>query len=245
MPCSYRPRWDLHARPLRHLGAAFRSFNGVGSHEQYFRGSVTRPARSLSTLRRRGHPTSTQDSLPAAGQLCRAGLATRRVPMRGFKSSYPPRPGFAWRNERLQFGYWDAPDFLVDRPTWLGTGVSIGPRGAYDAQGLWTERTDASAQYIVTRSLMLPNGPFPRSRLTVDELMSIGYQVWQHGQSANSKNRFMPVVLPDKGVIWVGAQRFPNTSAISSVFPFWDDLTDQNGCGRCKLKITPWPESEV
>jgi hypothetical protein len=30
-----------------------------------FRGSITRPAASLSTLRRRGHPAPTQDSLPA------------------------------------------------------------------------------------------------------------------------------------------------------------------------------------
>src|SRR6516164_2824192 len=30
----------------------------------YFRGSITRPAHSLSTLRRMGHPTATQDSLP-------------------------------------------------------------------------------------------------------------------------------------------------------------------------------------
>jgi|SRR6516225_5003596 len=30
----------------------------------YFRGSITRPAHSLSTLRRMGRPTATQDSLP-------------------------------------------------------------------------------------------------------------------------------------------------------------------------------------
>ena len=33
-----------------------------------FRGSITRPAHSLSTLGREGHPSTTQDSLPAAGQ---------------------------------------------------------------------------------------------------------------------------------------------------------------------------------
>jgi hypothetical protein len=34
-PCpALRPRWDLHARPLRRFGAAFRSFYDVGSHNK-------------------------------------------------------------------------------------------------------------------------------------------------------------------------------------------------------------------
>ena len=33
-----------------------------------FRGSITRPSHSLSTLRRAGHPATAQDSLPAGGQ---------------------------------------------------------------------------------------------------------------------------------------------------------------------------------
>ena len=31
--------------------------------------------------------------------LIRAGLSTRRVPMKGFRSSHPPFPGFAWRTQ--------------------------------------------------------------------------------------------------------------------------------------------------
>ena len=63
-----------------------------------FRGSITRPAHSLSTLRSPDYSGTTQDSLPAAGQLCRAGLITRRVPMQGFKRLCdPPCPGLAWR----------------------------------------------------------------------------------------------------------------------------------------------------
>jgi hypothetical protein len=62
--------------PLRPLGAAFRSFNGVGSRTiRNFRGSITRPVHSLSTLRSPGLPGTTQDSLPAGGLLCRAGVA--------------------------------------------------------------------------------------------------------------------------------------------------------------------------
>lgn len=65
-----------------------------------FRGSITRPACSLSTLRSLGRPTTTQDSVPAASQLCRGRLATPWVPLQGFRlpmSYLPPRPSFAWR----------------------------------------------------------------------------------------------------------------------------------------------------
>ena len=41
---------------------------------RYFRGSIARPRHSLSTLRRVGHPTTTQDSLPAAGQALPGGI---------------------------------------------------------------------------------------------------------------------------------------------------------------------------
>jgi len=39
----------------------------VGSRHSLFRGSITRPAHSLSTLRSQGLPWTTQDSLPAGG----------------------------------------------------------------------------------------------------------------------------------------------------------------------------------
>jgi hypothetical protein len=69
-------RWrNRGAKPLRPHGAAFRSFNGVGSRtERNFRGSITRPAHSLFTLRSSGFPDTTQDSLPAGGPLCRTGV---------------------------------------------------------------------------------------------------------------------------------------------------------------------------
>src|SRR5687767_219618 len=49
-----------------------------------FRGSIPRPIRSLSTLRRRGHPRTTQDSLPTGGQPLSGRLRTCRVPTKGF-----------------------------------------------------------------------------------------------------------------------------------------------------------------
>jgi hypothetical protein len=49
----------------RASGVVFRQMDGVDSHDsQTFRGSITRPAHSLSTLRRVGCPAATQDSLP-------------------------------------------------------------------------------------------------------------------------------------------------------------------------------------
>jgi hypothetical protein len=39
-----------------------------------FRSSITRPAGSLCTLRSLGYPSTTQHSVPAAGQLCRTGF---------------------------------------------------------------------------------------------------------------------------------------------------------------------------
>ena len=54
----------------------------------YFRGSITRPLTSLSTLRRMGRPTTTQDSLLAAGPALPGGIRTRRVSAKGFGRNY-------------------------------------------------------------------------------------------------------------------------------------------------------------
>jgi len=68
-----------------------------------FRGSITRPVRSLSTLRsfpsRLPGRTDTQDSLPAGGQPLPHGLAPAWVPgeVSASSTSLPPHPGFAWR----------------------------------------------------------------------------------------------------------------------------------------------------
>ena len=53
----------------------------------YFRGSITRPLTWLSTLRRMGCPTTTQDSLLAAGPALPGGIRTRRVSTKGFRVS--------------------------------------------------------------------------------------------------------------------------------------------------------------
>jgi hypothetical protein len=67
-----------------------------------FRRSIAWLSDWLSTLRRAGYPSSTQDSLPAAGQALPDGRSTRKVPLKGFRAasftSRPPFPSFAWRN---------------------------------------------------------------------------------------------------------------------------------------------------
>jgi hypothetical protein len=96
---ALRPRWDLRARPSRRFGTAFRDLKRVGSHDHPF-SRLNHTACTLavyaSSLR---SPIATQDSLPAAGQLCRAGLLTRWVPNRVSElvTSLPPCPGFTWR----------------------------------------------------------------------------------------------------------------------------------------------------
>src|SRR5712691_6904600 len=63
------------------------------------RGSITRPAHSLSTLRHHGRPWPRKTRFRLLAKLCRAALATRWVPLQGFRvlPSHPPCPGFAWR----------------------------------------------------------------------------------------------------------------------------------------------------
>lgn len=89
----YGPRWD-RARQTAYSGSMLPSVQcGRRRLPQLalFRGSITRPMHSLSTLRNAGRPDATQDSLPAVGQLCRAGAAACRVPTKGFMhSGYGP-----------------------------------------------------------------------------------------------------------------------------------------------------------
>lgn len=60
------PRWTGPSSPYR-CGSMRPSDSSevVGSTGSNYRGSITRPTGSLSTLRRPGHPGTTQDSLPA------------------------------------------------------------------------------------------------------------------------------------------------------------------------------------
>ena len=70
---ALRPRRTDHIRPLRCGGTAL-ILTTRKATAMNFRGSITRLWHWLSTLCRVGHPTATQDSLPAAGQALPDGL---------------------------------------------------------------------------------------------------------------------------------------------------------------------------
>jgi hypothetical protein len=70
-----------------------------------FRGSITRPTSSPSTLRSGGYPNATQDSLPGGGQPYPSGTrpagSVRKVSeTTHLMSSLPPSPSFARRTPR-------------------------------------------------------------------------------------------------------------------------------------------------
>ncbi len=71
-PCRHAPLSDpggpLMPGHCHMRDAAFRSEYDVGSAIYSCRGSITRPAYTLCTLRSRGRPRSTQHSVPAGGQ---------------------------------------------------------------------------------------------------------------------------------------------------------------------------------
>jgi hypothetical protein len=97
---ALRPRRDRWARPFsaRPVLPSVVTTPSAPAMSKFLRGSMTRPIHWLSTLRGRDRSRTTQDSLPAAGLLCRVGLATHWVPVQGLASHVaPPCPGFAWR----------------------------------------------------------------------------------------------------------------------------------------------------
>ena len=93
VPSLYRPRGNLRARPLQRFDVASALTTAFGFPNCAFRGSITQPSCSVSTLRREGHPSTTQDSLPAGGRLRRAGPSPagslRKVSVNAPTSSSP------------------------------------------------------------------------------------------------------------------------------------------------------------
>jgi hypothetical protein len=93
VPSLYRPRGNLRARPLQRFDVASALTTAFGFPNCAFRGSITQPSCSLSTLRREGRPSTTQDSLPAGGRLRRAGPSPagslRKVSVNAPTSSSP------------------------------------------------------------------------------------------------------------------------------------------------------------
>jgi hypothetical protein len=84
------------ARPLRRRDAAFRCVNDVGSREDVdfgaqWHGPLTRCLRFAARVT----PAPRKTRSRSLAKLCRTGLVTRRVPMKGFCTTmHPPFPSF-------------------------------------------------------------------------------------------------------------------------------------------------------
>ena len=105
MPGSSTPA-GLHDLPVPPWRCCRRSMRGR-RHPQIatFRGSITRPSHSLSTLRSACCQDTTQDSLLAGGQPLPGGIRTRWVTFDRFQTNgLPPFPGFAWRTAFCSLG---------------------------------------------------------------------------------------------------------------------------------------------
>ena len=89
LPCSSTPvgsktpgQYGVSTRPPRRIRRRRPTIHT-------FRGSMTRLQHSLSTLRRTGHPATTQDSLPAAGQALPGGVGYPQGSIERFQSLRP------------------------------------------------------------------------------------------------------------------------------------------------------------
>ena len=65
-------------------GSAPATDQDEGSRRRKFRGSITQRLISLSTLRSDGRPPPRKTRFRLLARLCRTGLVTRRVSMKGF-----------------------------------------------------------------------------------------------------------------------------------------------------------------
>ena len=100
-----RPRRDRARQAIAALSARPPSTaTTTAPAMSHFRGSITRPSHSLSTLRSAGHPAATQDSLPAAGQALPGGIGYPQGSLERFQSSLhlSSFPRLPWRTVVLE-----------------------------------------------------------------------------------------------------------------------------------------------
>jgi hypothetical protein len=97
------PRGGRRAQPSQRADAAD-TFQTAPAHPNLsFRGSITRLSHSLSTLRGPDHPGSRARLasgwwLACAGQMLPLLGRSGRFPCHGSSATFPPPPGFAWRD---------------------------------------------------------------------------------------------------------------------------------------------------
>jgi hypothetical protein len=90
---ALRPRQDRRARPYSVVGAA-PALSTAKAPATNILSRLNHTALALAVYASYAVlPRPTQDSLPAVGQLCGAGLVTRRIPTKGFQvASYISSP---------------------------------------------------------------------------------------------------------------------------------------------------------
>ena len=113
MPCSPTPAGPTHQAMTMRRRGPHPVPNSEGSlRRATFRGSMTRPGHSLSTLRPDGRPPGRKTRFPLSATLYGTGLATRRVPTKGFENaSYIPSSF-----PRLCLAQWQRCHFLATLP---------------------------------------------------------------------------------------------------------------------------------
>ncbi len=89
-----------------------------------FRGSIPRPAHSLSTLHVDGRPATRKTRFRQVASLRRAGSACGAPSEVSWPSHLPPRPGFAGRTQVSSIAIWD-----VDRQRIVPVSI-LQPRGS-------------------------------------------------------------------------------------------------------------------
>jgi len=91
MPCSRDPGEARHTKTGKVRGGSLPALQRRRpSRVACSRGSVTRPTHSLSTLRSKGHPGATQDSLPAGCLALTGRVLSPRDSSRSFRLSSSP-----------------------------------------------------------------------------------------------------------------------------------------------------------
>ncbi len=82
---SHRSGRARQMHPVRHAVESLSLTRlGRGLTTRTFRGSITQRLISLSTLRSDGHPSPRKTRFRLLARLCRTGLVTRRVSLKGF-----------------------------------------------------------------------------------------------------------------------------------------------------------------
>ena len=130
MPCSQTPAGPPHqAITVVRRGPRIAKPRGLPRLAK-FRGSIAGPQHSLSTLRRLRCRSSTQDSLPGAGQALPCGLSNRRVSRKVSElQSLPPFPSFLtqlanWQEVRLISSLIYDRNYCIANVLWIFSNLS-------------------------------------------------------------------------------------------------------------------------